>query len=97
MTELGRKTPMEATGRNTHAPEDTPKCAFTSTDTTRQFRMSHEVQGTGTLGGSHHGRLGPQPLHLLAGDSRDEFKILIHVQHREPGQFGGCGDEDVRQ
>ena len=45
--------------------------------------------GVRPLGDKCHRRLEPQPLHFLAGDSCDEFKILVHVQHREPGQFGG--------
>jgi hypothetical protein len=32
----------------------------------------------------------------LAGDGGDEFEVLVLVQDREAGKFGGGGYEDVR-
>ncbi|MGH3796944.1 MAG: hypothetical protein ACRDSP_18890 [Pseudonocardiaceae bacterium] len=32
-----------------------------------------------------------QPLNGLAGDLRDEFEILVDVQHGQPGEFGRRG------
>ena len=31
----------------------------------------------------------------LSGDLGDEVEVLIEVQHREPGEFGRCGDDQI--
>jgi len=38
----------------------------------------------------------PQPLHRLStSDVGDQVKILVHVGHRQAGQFSGRGDDQV--
>jgi len=36
-----------------------------------------------------------QALHGLTGDLGDEVEVLVHVQHGEPGQLRGGGDDEV--
>ncbi len=37
-----------------------------------------------------------QALDRLAGDVRDDLEVLVKVQHRQPCEFGGSGDDQVR-
>ncbi len=31
----------------------------------------------------------------LSGDAGDEIQVLVEVQHRQPGQLGRCGDDQI--
>ena len=45
---------------------------------------------------THGGSLHVQALDGLAGDLSDEVEVLIEVQYRQSGQFGSCGDDQIR-